>query len=127
MGGSPTPRRENLSPQTTGNVGWEEDVEEEPVRAAPVVQRVEAPVVTREAPVEEYERRRREIAVQMKRAEELRKKALNVMGKTVSRQGRVAVQSISSRRSIRDELMQPRSLRRAVVLREILDTPVGMR
>lgn len=81
----------------------------------------------RENPSDAYERRRLEIAAELEKANQLRKQAFG------RERGRPATSRKSKPKevlfggSMRDALSNPQSVRRAFVLKEILDTPVGLR
>ncbi len=112
------------------NIEWEEEVEE-PAALAPQ-SRWESPVESaptpqREDPSAAYERKRREIAEQLRRATELREQAFAGEGASKKQKTKVTRRYNRMGGTLRQELANTNSVRRAFVLKEILDTPVGLR
>ena len=74
-----------------------------------------------------YEEQRRKIDEELRKARELRQQVPNMPA--ISRASPVYSRDLTFAldRSIREDLRDPDSIRKAIVLKEILDTPVGLR
>lgn len=103
-----------------------------PDRPKPKPARKAEPEFVFEEPVfeqveDEYERQKREIEEKMRKARELRKKAELSAKKSIRRTSSPSMSGSKLRKEILVGLQGPTSLKKAVVLKEVLDTPVGLR
>lgn len=135
-GGTPSPPQPPPEPEPVFQPAFEPDPSPVPLRPfqEPVYEEkaeafLEPEPFVFDAP-DPYEEERRKIEEKLKQARELAKKA-EIAGKKVAlndRSKNLESRLLSnSRNPILDGLDDTRSIRRAIVLKEILDTPVGLR
>lgn len=132
----PTGRPPEVEPQYEEEEDYEEpevvfDPEPEPLRPAasspPVVQ---APEAVAPGEADPYQKRRLEIEAKMEEAKRMqtaaREKASSILN-DYHTSHRESASSVEIRRALREGLDDPKSLKVSVLLKEVLERPVGMR